>query len=37
VGCPSLDEYWHIGDTTMRFFSVTLPSANGSKRWDGIA
>lgn len=26
---PSVDEYWHIGDTTMRFLSVMLRICNG--------
>src|SRR5258706_8378369 len=27
---PSSAEYWHIGDTAMRFGSVTAPSSSGS-------
>jgi len=29
---PSSAEYWHIGETTMRFGSVTPPSWSGLKR-----
>jgi hypothetical protein len=32
---PSSEEYWHIGDTTMRFSSVTVPTLYGAKRWEG--
>src|SRR5690242_18411132 len=32
VTCPSSAEYWHIGETTMRFFAVTVRSRMGSKR-----
>ncbi len=34
---PSTLEYWHIGDTTMRFRKVTPRSASGEKRWDELA
>src|SRR6266852_2627476 len=30
---PSTDEYWHIGDTTMRLGSVTPPISTGVKSW----
>ena len=33
VAQPSTAEYWHIGDTTMRFASVSLRSLKGEKRW----
>ncbi|MNT03072.1 hypothetical protein D3C72_1375910 [compost metagenome] len=28
-GTPSMAEYWHMGATTMRFFSVSGPTARG--------
>ena len=31
---PSTDEYWHIGDTTIRFFSVILFRIKGLKSAD---
>ena len=33
---PSVDEYWHIGETAMRFLKVTPRSEYGSKRWDTL-
>src|SRR5438067_986817 len=32
VAKPSPDEYWHIGETTIRWRNVTLLSVNGVKR-----
>src|SRR5436853_7060540 len=32
---PSSAEYWHIGDTAMRFGSVTPPRSNGVKSLGG--
>jgi hypothetical protein len=36
VALPSLAEYWHMGETTMRLGSPTGPSARGEKRWDTV-
>ena len=34
-GIPSSEEYWHIGETTIRFRSVTERCVNGVKRATG--
>jgi hypothetical protein len=40
VASPRSAEYWHIGETTMRFGSVTLRSVSGENKalmgWDSV-
>jgi hypothetical protein len=36
VADPSTALYWHIGDTAMRFASVTPPILMGMKRCGGL-
>jgi hypothetical protein len=31
---PSMDEYWHIGEITMRFLKTTSLIVNGEKSFD---